>query len=137
MHRRLQFDMRENPASDRRHGSRPAVGSTANGSYREHENLTSRAREPWHNLAAAPISGSSQTAPPQATTGEERSNETCLLTVHEVAELLHVPVSWVYGRTRKRCTTRLPGIRLGKYWRFREQEIHEWIETQRGASHAA
>src|SRR5215475_10728606 len=76
MHGRLQLEMRENPASDRRHGSRPAVGSTANGSYREHENLTSREREPWHNLAAAPISGSSQTAPPQATTGEERSNDT-------------------------------------------------------------
>jgi excisionase family DNA binding protein len=43
-----------------------------------------------------------------------------LLTVKEVAELLRVPVSWVYDRTRKRSLDRLPGIRLGKYWRFRQ-----------------
>jgi excisionase family DNA binding protein len=137
MHRRLQFDMRKNPASERRHGSRLAVGSTANKSHRGAESLTSLAGGPCQNLTAAPIGGSSQGASPHAATGEGRSNDTCLLTVHEVAELLHVPVSWVYGRTRTRCTARLPGIRLGKYWRFREQEIHKWIETQRGASHGA
>jgi hypothetical protein len=38
-----------------------------------------------------------------------------LLTVKEVADLLRVPVSWVYDRTRKRSLDRLPGIRLGKY----------------------
>jgi excisionase family DNA binding protein len=54
-----------------------------------------------------------------------------LLTVKDVAELLRVPVSWVYDRTRKRSLDRLPGIRLGKYWRFREADIEEWIERQR------
>jgi excisionase family DNA binding protein len=44
---------------------------------------------------------------------------TCsLLTVEEVAELLKVPVSWVYEHTRKRGLDRIPGFRLGKYWRF-------------------
>jgi excisionase family DNA binding protein len=66
----------------------------------------------------------------------ERDNEK-LLTIQQVAELLHVPVSWVYGRTRKRSIERLPGIRLGKYWRFREEEIHAWVESQRGGHHAA
>jgi hypothetical protein len=37
-----------------------------------------------------------------------------LLTVRDVAEILRVPVSWVYDRTRKRSLDRLPGIRLGK-----------------------
>ena len=37
-----------------------------------------------------------------------------LLTVEEVAELLHVPLSWVYERTRKRGVDRIPGFRLGK-----------------------
>jgi excisionase family DNA binding protein len=66
----------------------------------------------------------------------ERDDEQ-LLTVEQVADLLHVPVSWVYGRTRKRSVERLPGIRLGKYWRFRENEIHDWIESQRGGHRAA
>jgi len=66
----------------------------------------------------------------------ERDNER-LLTIQQVAELLHVPVSWVYGRTRRRSTERLPGIRLGKYWRFREEEIHAWVESQRGGDRAA
>lgn len=59
-----------------------------------------------------------------------------LLTVKEVAELLRVPVSWVYDRTRKRSIDRLPGIRLGKYWRFREGEVLAWVESQREHSHA-
>jgi len=66
----------------------------------------------------------------------ERDNEK-LLTIQQVAELLHVPVSWVYGRTRRRSIERLPGIRLGKYWRFREEEIHAWVESQRGGYRAA
>jgi excisionase family DNA binding protein len=58
-----------------------------------------------------------------------------LLTVRDVAELLRVPVSWVYDRTRKRLLDRLPGIRLGKYWRFRQGEVIAWVEAQREHSH--
>jgi len=54
-----------------------------------------------------------------------------LLTIEEVAELLHVPVSWVYGKTRRRTMNRIPGFRLGKYWRFREADVLAWIERQR------
>jgi excisionase family DNA binding protein len=59
-----------------------------------------------------------------------------LLTVKEVAELLRVPVSWVYDRTRKRSLDRLPGIRLGKYWRFRQGEVLAWVDSQRERSNA-
>jgi excisionase family DNA binding protein len=59
-----------------------------------------------------------------------------LLTVEEAAALLRVPVSWVYGRTRRRSADRLPGIRLGKYWRFREADLEAWIERQRGGGRA-
>jgi excisionase family DNA binding protein len=55
-----------------------------------------------------------------------------LLTVEEVSELLHVPVSWVYERTRKRAADRIPGFRLGKYWRFREADVLDWLDRQRG-----
>jgi excisionase family DNA binding protein len=54
-----------------------------------------------------------------------------LLSVEEVAELLKVPVSWVYERTRKRGINRIPGFRLGKYWRFRSVDVLAWIERQR------
>ena len=54
-----------------------------------------------------------------------------LLTVEEVSELLCVPVSWVYERTRKRGQDRIPGFRLGKYWRFREEDVIAWLERQR------
>lgn len=54
-----------------------------------------------------------------------------LLTIEEVAELLSVPASWVYERTRRRSSDRIPGFRLGKYWRFRQAEILEWLERQR------
>jgi len=54
-----------------------------------------------------------------------------LLSVEEVAELLNVPVSWVYERTRRRSLDRIPGFRLGKYWRFRAADVLAWLDRQR------
>ena len=54
-----------------------------------------------------------------------------LLTVHEVAEFLKVPVSWVYERTRRRGAERLPHIKIGKYLRFRFTEVQTYLETLR------
>ncbi len=51
-----------------------------------------------------------------------------LLTVEELAGLLQVPPSWVYSQTRKRSANRIPGFRLGKYWRFRESDVMSWLE---------
>jgi excisionase family DNA binding protein len=59
------------------------------------------------------------------------SDARALLTVDEVAELLRVPLSWVYERTRKRGVDRIPGFRLGKYWRFRESDVLAWLDRQR------
>jgi len=52
-----------------------------------------------------------------------------LMTVQQVAELLQVPVSWVYGRMRKRSQERLPAYRLGKYWRFEKAEVLAWVAS--------
>jgi excisionase family DNA binding protein len=60
-----------------------------------------------------------------------------LLTVQQVAELLQVPVSWVYGRLRKRSLDKLPGYRLGKYWRFEKEEVLTWLAQQRDGRKAA
>ena len=50
-----------------------------------------------------------------------------LLTVQEIARLLKVPVSWVYGHVRGRSTDPLPGYHIGKYWRFRAEEVQAWV----------
>jgi excisionase family DNA binding protein len=60
-----------------------------------------------------------------------------LMTVQQVAELLHVPMSWVYGRLRKRSLEKLPGYRLGKYWRFDKEEVLAWLAQQREGRKAA
>jgi len=72
-----------------------------------------------------------------AATGEEENSDHQFLTVHEVAKLLQVPVSWVYGHLRERSSQPLPGYRVGKYWRFREQEIIAWVQCHKRGSHAA
>ena len=54
-----------------------------------------------------------------------------LMTVEELAELLKVPLGWVYEKTRGRALNRIPGIKLGKYWRFREADIVTWLEQQK------
>ena len=51
-----------------------------------------------------------------------------LLTVHEVAKILKVPVSWVYERTRRHGTARLPHIKIGKYLRFRKEDVLGWLD---------
>jgi excisionase family DNA binding protein len=76
------------------------------------------------------------TEPYNGATGDERADRGHLLTIKEVAELLRVPVSWVYGRTRNRALGRLPGYRLGKYWRFRENEVLAWVKCQHGEPRA-
>jgi excisionase family DNA binding protein len=60
-----------------------------------------------------------------------------LLTVQQVADLLQVPASWVYGRLRKRSFEKLPGYRLGKYWRFDKEEVLVWLAQQREGRKAA
>jgi excisionase family DNA binding protein len=53
-----------------------------------------------------------------------------LLKAAEVAALLSVPEGWVYGEAR--CG-RMPSVSLGRYVRFREDAVLEWIEgLQRG-----
>ena len=106
-----QFAVRENTASSRQHA--PRFESSEESSF------------------------STPSDAVRTTATEAAREEGHLLTVHEVATMLQVPVSWVYGRMRKRSVERLPGYRLGKYWRFRQAEVLAWVESQRRGSHAA
>ena len=49
---------------------------------------------------------------------------TRLLTVDEVADRLGVTKEWVWAQAR---AGRIPHVRLGRYRRFREEAIEEWL----------
>lgn len=135
-YRTTQFAPRQNPDSPRVHGSRPALNSS---SFRI-DTQTQNSVEGKTSPLASAASGESNLSLAISTNGATRGDtleEGQLLTVQEVAALLNVPVTWVYGRTRKRSSERLPSYRLGKYWRFREHEILEWVAQHRGGHHAA
>ncbi len=47
------------------------------------------------------------------------------MTAAEVAELLGVPVSWVYEQSRR---GRIPTVTLGRYRRYRREAIEAWVQ---------
>ena len=47
-----------------------------------------------------------------------------VMTAGEVADLLRMPLSTVYGLARR---GRIPAHRLGRRWRFVRREIEEWL----------
>lgn len=49
----------------------------------------------------------------------------------EIAQLLKVPISWVYERTRRRGVERMPHFKVGKYLRFSKEEVLEWLHKSR------
>jgi excisionase family DNA binding protein len=52
------------------------------------------------------------------------------LTVDELAALLKVPVSWLYSKTREKSDNPIPFIKIGKYLRFSETSVREWLTKQ-------
>jgi predicted DNA-binding transcriptional regulator AlpA len=126
-----QFGMRENTASPRQHASRLAVSSTEFNPRRV-------SREP-NGIVPSPLDATSPgethaqplIEPTNGATGDERGEQDHLLTVHEVASLLQVPVSWVYEHTRPRCVNPLPHMKLGKYLRFCLADITHFLDSTR------
>ena len=53
-----------------------------------------------------------------------------VVTVAELAELLHVPRSWVYGQTRCAEQSGFPLIRCGKHIRCVPAEVVGWLRGQ-------
>jgi excisionase family DNA binding protein len=50
-----------------------------------------------------------------------------LIGIKEMAKKLDVPVSWLYSRTR---TKEIPFYRIGKYCKFNESEVMDWVKGQ-------
>jgi excisionase family DNA binding protein len=62
-----------------------------------------------------------------------------LLTAPQVAEMLGVPASWVYERSRRGA---IPTVTLGRYRRYRREAIERWVaeleeDEARLGNHAA
>ena len=53
-----------------------------------------------------------------------------LLNVQELAEKLNVPVSWIYDRTRNGSTDHIPHYKIGKYLRFAEDEVIDYLRIK-------
>jgi excisionase family DNA binding protein len=53
-----------------------------------------------------------------------------LIGVNELSEVLGVPPSWVYTRTRLKGSNTIPCIRVGKYCKFNLDDVMKWLEKQ-------
>lgn len=122
-----QFGVRENTASPRQHASRLAVSS----SLPEKQRVSVASDK---NENGAPPICLTVEAPDRVrcetkhdATAEEERGDSHLLTVRDVAELLQVPVSWVYKHAGPQYPNPLPCIKLGKYLRFRSTDIMAFL----------
>ena len=50
-----------------------------------------------------------------------------LMTPAELANMLRVPVSWVYAQTRGRSKAGLPFVKMGRYVRFDRAAVRKFI----------
>ena len=50
-----------------------------------------------------------------------------ILTIRDVAEYLRVTEKTVYGLAQKR---KIPGFKVGGQWRFRREDLDDWIKRQ-------
>ena len=53
-----------------------------------------------------------------------------LLTIQDVAEMLGMTEAWVIERTGKNATDPIPSFKLGKYRRYRKDEVEDWLRRQ-------
>ena len=52
-----------------------------------------------------------------------------LVTIKELAEVLQVPVSWIYQRTRLGQTA-IPHIKVGRYVRFNVEDVMRFLQPK-------
>jgi len=53
-----------------------------------------------------------------------------LIGVNELAEILGVPSSWVYSRSRETGTDSIPRIKVGKYVKFELDRVMDWLKKK-------
>lgn len=52
------------------------------------------------------------------------------LTIDELAEKLRVHKSWLYSKTRETGQEAIPRVKVGKYIRFIEADVMDWLKRQ-------
>jgi excisionase family DNA binding protein len=52
-----------------------------------------------------------------------------ILTLEEVAKYLKLAKKTAY---RLAAEGKLPGFKVGGSWRFKKEDVHDWIEVQKG-----
>ena len=57
-------------------------------------------------------------------------NQDLLVNPQEMAQILKVPVSWIYQRTRLGCGA-IPHVKVGKYVRFDPEEVIAFLRKQK------
>jgi len=130
MHGRLQFGMRENPASDRRHGSRLAVRNFVNdASIKEMSQRQSDSMESQTHPKVG-MARFLDAASPCAAIGGEKATQAFepLIGSCEAATLLgniHVKTLQRYARRGN-----LPGYQIGGHWYFRASELDSWVRSK-------
>jgi excisionase family DNA binding protein len=53
-----------------------------------------------------------------------------LHTVNELAQILKVPKSWIYAKTRETGPDSIPRIKVGKYLRFEIDQVLNWLKDK-------
>ena len=147
MYHCLQSDIRENSASDRRHGSR-AARDLWDVTLTEDATTTSPPRPVGQNHSLPEADRKPAAASPRAATGKEKKgqNETQAVAVAlrrsqnptlgfepligspQAAKLLgniHVKTLQRYARQR-----RIPGYQIGGHWYFRASELDSWLQSR-------
>ena len=155
MHRRLKLGMRENPASSRRHGSRSAVQehltASRNGqaSHPQQvlvgsdsaENFSTRGRRE-DAAGSTKIAGAIKVSVNAQTSGgvEHQAGLNVLhlasdidfeplLDVAESATLLRIHPKTLRAKAGQGI---IPGIQIGRVWRFRASMLNRWLEEITG-----
>jgi excisionase family DNA binding protein len=151
MHRRSQFDMPENPASARRHGSRSATNDLSDTNYGQTgpaSSSPSTGSQPPANIhidngyAATPLAATGgeedgriarhAARAPRKPRGASLSAFEPLIGSCEAARLLgniHVKTLQRYARQRS-----LPGYQIGGHWYFRVSELDSWLRSRLNSS---
>lgn len=63
----------------------------------------------------------------------ERMETPRLKDIDEMATILRVPKSWLYGQTRRRGPGAIPVLRVGKHLRFDFDAVIAWLEERAAA----
>jgi excisionase family DNA binding protein len=152
MHRRLQFGMRENPASDRRHGSCQVTRNLLDRNCIEEKNEIPPPGKQSQSHQSVSAGSMLNAASRRAAMGDESACATTrsaigvpsrlhvrkprdfepLIDSYEAARLLgsiHVKTLQRYARSGN-----VPGYQIGGHWYFRASELDSWLRSRLNSS---